>query len=293
VAILGGSGRHPLASIVSNSWVTGNDAQAASVTKAEHAFLLRAAGEGVGMYFASGDDSGVSSPANDPYAIGVGGTTLGIGSARNRLFETGWSTGFLSDRKGKWTDAAEQGAAGGGPSTVWKQPAYQKGVVPAALARIKGHSGLARSVPDIGADADPVTGMAVGYLTDTSKPTFHLTIGGGTSQATPLVAGMVAAAQQGEKVPFGFLNPVLYKLARTSALHDALPLTASSPSLFRAASCDAATCFDAGLAVFDDQSLSKADGYTGQVTLKGYDNMTGLGTPSGQQFVAALRKLEK
>jgi uncharacterized protein YbjT (DUF2867 family) len=46
----------------------------------------------------------------------------------------------------------------------------------------------------------------------------------------------VAAAQQGAKVPFGFLNPVLYKLAGTSALHDALPLTAATPSLERAVS---------------------------------------------------------
>jgi hypothetical protein len=34
-------------------------------------------------------------------------------------------------------------------------------------------------------------------------------------------------------------------------------------------------------------------GYTGQVTLKGYDNMTGVGTPAGQQFITALRHLEK
>ena len=33
-------------------------------------------------------------------------------------------------------------------------------------------------------------------------------------------------------------------------------------------------------------------GYTGQVTLKGYDNMTGIGTPNGQQFISALRRLE-
>ena len=33
-------------------------------------------------------------------------------------------------------------------------------------------------------------------------------------------------------------------------------------------------------------------GYTGQVTLKGYDNMTGLGTPNGQSFITALRKIE-
>jgi hypothetical protein len=135
--------------------------------------------------------------------------------------------------------------------------------------------------------------MAVGYLSSGKKPKFALIIGGGTSQATPLVAGMVAAAQQGEKKPFGFLDPVLYQLAGTSALHDPRPLTARSPSLYRAASCDVTNCFAAGLAVFDDQGLSKAAGYTGQVTLPGYDNMTGVGTPSGQAFIAALRKLEK
>ena len=32
-------------------------------------------------------------------------------------------------------------------------------------------------------------------------------------------------------------------------------------------------------------------GYTGQVTLPGYDNMTGLGVPNGQIFIRDLRKL--
>ena len=41
---------------------------------------------------------------------------------------------------------------------------------------------------------------------------------------------------------------------------------------------------------FDDQN-PKMKGYTGQVTLKGYDNMTGLGAPDGPNFIAALRKL--
>ena len=34
-------------------------------------------------------------------------------------------------------------------------------------------------------------------------------------------------------------------------------------------------------------------GYTGQVTLKGYDNMTGIGTPHGQAFINALRGAER
>ena len=32
-------------------------------------------------------------------------------------------------------------------------------------------------------------------------------------------------------------------------------------------------------------------GYTGQVTLPGYDNMTGLGTPDLPNFIKALRRL--
>ena len=43
--------------------------------------------------------------------------------------------------------------------------------------------------------------------------------------------------------------------------------------------------------MFDVQSYTML-GYTGQVTLKGYDTMTGLGTPNGQAFLAALRALE-
>jgi subtilase family serine protease len=294
-AVLDGSGHHPLASIASNSWESDPEGQPASVTNIEHAYLLQAAAEGVGMYFASGDDSGVNAPADDPYAIAVGGTTLGIGKTGNRLFETGWSTGLLAPQGGKWVNEGELGAAAGGPSVTWKQPGSQRGVVPAALSRVPGRSGQYRSVPDISADADPATAMAVGVLSVTpgQKTLFYLTPGGGTSEATPLVAGLVAAAQQGSKVPFGFLNPVLYKLAGTSALHDALPLSVTSPPSLRGVSCDAALCGVPGLLIFDVQSTDKSAGYTGQVTLKGYDNMTGLGTPNGQYFIKALRALEK
>jgi subtilase family serine protease len=294
-AVLGGSGKRPLASIVSNSWQTGPEGQAASVTKIEHADLVRAAAEGVGMYVAAGDTPGLDAPADDPFATAVGGTTLGLGKTGNRLFETGWSTGWLILQKGKWLSEGEFGASGGGASVVWKQPAYQRGVVPAALSRSPGHSGPYRSVPDLSASADPATAMAVGALTIAGgkKPVFFLTSGGGTSEATPLVAGMVAAAQQGMKAPFGFLNPVLYKLAGTRAFRDVLPLTASTPALYRATSCDVADCGVQGLNVFDVQSTDKAAGYDGQVTLKGYDTMTGLGTPDGQFFISALRATEK
>ena len=297
LAVINGNGGHPLASAASNSWEGGDESQAPFLTNIEHAYLMQAAAEGVGMYFSSGDGSGVESPSSDPFSIAVGGTTLGLGKSSNRLFETGWSTGISVLQNNQWAFQGEQGAAGGGPSVLWKQPAYQKGVVPASLSRAPGNRGGAvRVVPDISADADPFTGFAVGLLAFHNKkhlpPTFSESDIGGTSLSAPTVAGIVIAAQQGQPGPFGLINPAIYKLAGTSAIIDALPLTSSSPALYRGMSCDAAACGAEALTTFDDQSPTMA-GYTGQVALKGYDNMSGIGTPNGQTFINALRNLEK
>ena len=102
----------------------------------------------------------------------------------------------------------------------------------------------------------------------------HAAIGAGTSYQRPASNA-------------GFLNPVLYKLYRTSAYHDTLPLTGHSPALHRAIVCPAAICQRNVLVTFDDQSPT----ITSQVTLPGYDNMTGLGTPNGPAFIQHLRQL--
>jgi subtilase family serine protease len=245
------------------------------------------------MLFAAGDSSGVEDPSSDPYATAVGGTTLGIGHDNPRLFETGWSTGISVGSGGTWHFQGEQGAAGGGASLLWRQPAYQRGVVPDALASATGdRGGLVRAVPDISAVADPFTGMVVGMLTFNAAggvTGYYEESVGGTSLAAPLVAGIVADAEQGHR-SFGFLNPALYKLARTSAFNDPRPLSAAALPAYRGVACDEATCGELALTTFDDQSWSMA-GYTGQVTAHGYDTMTGIGTPNGQKFIAALRKL--
>jgi subtilase family serine protease len=289
-AILDGAGGHPLATLASNSWEGGAESQAPVLTNIEHNYLLRAAAEGVGMYFSAGDGSGVLSPSDDPYSIAVGGTTLGISSTGSRLFETGWSTGESIDTGTSWLLLGEQGASGGGPSTLWRQPSYQKGVVPAALSKQAGDRGNpVRSIPDIAADADPFTGMAVGLVSVShGVAKYHQIDVGGTSEASPLVAGMITAAQQGQSSSYGFVDPDLYSLAGSSAYADTLPLTAQSPALWRGTSCAATTCGAQILTTFDDQS-PRMEFYTGQVTLPGYDNMTGLGAPNGQSFISALR----
>jgi subtilase family serine protease len=298
LAVINGTDGHPLARIVSNSWGAGDETLPANLLSIEHNYLIRAADEGISMLFSSGDFSGVQVPASDPFATSVGGTTLGIGHSNPRLFETGWSTGISSDTKGPgtkghWAFQGEQSAAGGGPSLLWKQPAYQSGAVPASLAVPTGNrGGLVRTAPDISAVADPYTGMAIGILNTNSKgmpTTYTEEPVGGTSLAAPLVAAIVADAEQGTR-PFGFLNPALYELARSTpaAFYDVQPLTASTPARYRGVACDAATCGQLSLTTFDDQSWSM-QGYTGQVTRPGYDSMTGLGTPNGQRFIGALR----
>jgi subtilase family serine protease len=292
IAVLGGNGIHPLATVASNSWEGFDEAQPAFLDNIENSYLIRAEAEGVGMYFSSGDGSGVETPSSDPDAIAVGGTTLGIGATGNRLFETGWSTEVYLLLDKQWQNFGEQGAAGGGPSLLWAQPGYQKGRVPNSLSAAPGNrGGRVRSVPDISADADPYTGMAVGILNITTKKTTYVQeTYGGTSVASPLVAGMVTAAQQGRKSAFGDVDPILYRLLGTDAVNDTLPLTTASPVLYRGIVCDQYTCGLELATAFDVQSYSML-GYMGQVTLKGYDNMTGVGTPNGQDFIAALRRL--
>jgi subtilase family serine protease len=291
-----GNGHHPLANISSNSWGPGTDDQPAILTNIMHAYLVRAAAQGVGMYFASGDSSGVETP-DDPFTILVGGTSLGIGKNNQRLFETGWSSGLAALSHGKWGPAFENGATSGGPSLIWRQPAYQHGVVPRALALADPGSrlGLLRSEPDLAASADLYTGFATGIMTfpKHKSPKFIEITVGGTSEASPLVAGIVADAQQGQHTAFGFTDPVLYRMNGTRALHDILPSTSRTPGLFRGEVCQGSICPGRTkfLVTFDDQSRAMA-GYTGQVTRKGYDNMTGIGTPNGPAFISALRKLE-
>ena len=126
IAILDGAGGHPLATVASNSWESGTESQPLSQTKLVHAYLVRAAAEGVGMYFSAGDGSGVLEPSIDPNAIAVGGTTLGIGKTGNRLFETGWSTGISQLKNNAWHFVSEDGA-------VRRRP--QRALAPAAPTR--------------------------------------------------------------------------------------------------------------------------------------------------------------
>jgi len=291
LAPLTGNGTHPLASIESNSWgITGGETFPVVYANTAHTINLRAVAEGVGMYFSSGDDPGISVPASDPYSLSVGGTTVGLGAHNNRIFETGWSNNDAELDGKAWYDyGIPRDAAGGGTSLIYAQPAYQKHVVPSSMAHVgSGSHALDRAVPDIAADADPNTGILQGVIEPDKNGNpgpYQTFVDGGTSLAAPLVAGLVADAQQGQKKAFGFVNPLIYSLYKSAAVHDPLPLTKSTPAQNRAALTPATKDFPALLSVFDSQLPA----YTDQVTATGYDTMTGIGTPNGGAFITALR----
>ena len=305
-AIIDGNGQEPLASVVVNTWETGYDDQAPSLNQIETAFLVKAAAVGVGMYYSAGDTPCTTQPASNPYATGVGGTTLAISKSGTRLFETGAGSAISYIKHNAWTPPFYVGY-GGGQSRVYQQPAYQKGVVPAAMSdppatgqpagqagcrtggKLPPHSTTPmRSAPDISADAGD--GMLVGLI----RLGKYINVqDAGTSLSAPLVAGMVVAAQQGQTKPFGFINPALYKLAGTSAFYDPRPVTTKDPLRWRAEVCpktDQNCGGTTALWLINDQSPA-VHRHSGQVTANGYDNTTGVGVPRGQAFITALRKV--
>ena len=137
--------RH-LADIVSGSWPLGLEAQMApGMVAAYQQVFEQGAVEGIGFYFSSGDNGDFSAttpdgqpavqfPASDPWVTSVGGTSLATGPDGRYEWETGWGSdqALLSADGTSWTGLPGMfdGGSGGGPSSLFTQPFYQRGVVP-------------------------------------------------------------------------------------------------------------------------------------------------------------------
>lgn len=281
-----------LASIVSNSWgSTALDTLADTdlvdaATKQSIAVMLhqqlQAAGQGVGLYFASGDygdESGllgstaVDFPASSPFVTAVGGTAAAIDKSGKRVFTTAWGENLstLSGTKNqRWSPKLPGlffAGAGGGASSLFAAPDYQTGVVPASL------SGGMRTSSDVSALAASTTGFRIGFRPSGPGGKYVTGSAGGTSLATPIVAAQVALAQQATGRQLGFLNPALYTLARTSpaVFRDVAP---SAVKRIVAEKVGKATLL---IRLDKDQSL---------IVKKGYDLPTGLGELTTQTLGA-------
>ena len=167
---------------------------------------------------------------------------------------------------------------------LYAQPFYQVGKVPASISKFYGSTPM-RAVPDISMPGDPNTGFEVGETQVFPHGTFwdQYRIGG-TSLSSPLLAGVVAVANQRAHHKLGFINPLYYHLLGTRALHDIVAphspvaqvrtdfanfLNAAQGKLFR-------------LQTVDVQSSTLHD-------TRGYDDETGVGNASRPRVLRGRR----
>ena len=180
-----------------------------------------------------------SFPADEPWVTSVGGTTL----ARNgsTIQESVWNS--------------NGGASGGGFSSFYPTPSFQQ-TLPAAVQTELNHR---RGVPDVAADADPSTGLAI-YVDG------QWSLAGGTSAAAPLWAGLMAIADQMAGHPLGFINPALYKLANSSHYAQDFHDITSGNNTY----------------------VGKGVDVKGYPATTGWDAASGLGTPDAQNLLPDL-----
>ena len=187
---------------ISSSW--GSSEVAGAFTTSENTIFMQMAAQGQAIFAASGDsganDNGsglsVDDPANQPYVVGVGGTTLTTGTGGAYATETTWNNPSGSITSG-----------GGGVSSVWAEPSWQAGLATSQNLA----SSTMRNVPDVSLNADPATGYSIYEAGSWGE-------WGGTSCAAPLWAAFMALVNQRRQANgfglLGFPSPALYGIGR-------------------------------------------------------------------------------
>ncbi len=221
--------------VVSMSWA---GSEWSGETGLDSSFVTPSGHNGVTFIAAAGDYGAPPSyPAVSPNVLSVGGTTLTTDSSGNYISESAWS------------------GSGGGISLFEAQPSYQNGVVTQTTT--------VRANPDVSYDADPSTGFGVydTYNNGTAAP-WGIYQWGGTSDAAPQWAALIAIADQGRQLAGeGSLDgpsqtlPMLYAMSASN---------------------------------FHDITAGTTDGSPAYSAAAGYDLVSGRGTPFANLVVAGL-----
>jgi subtilase family serine protease len=203
-------------------------------------------------------------PASDPLVTAVGGTRLDLDAHGNRSSaDTVWNDTYsqTANQLVNGNDGPNPLAAGGGRSVIFGRPSYQNGV--------RGVVGSHRGVPDISMSAACTGAVNVYQGFGGQSPGWYALCG--TSEATPLFAGIVALADQVAGHPLGLINPALYKLASEHA-----------PGIVSVRSGNNTVSFRQG------GRSRTVHGFSAQ---SGYSLAAGLGTVNAQYFVPELARL--
>jgi subtilase family serine protease len=268
---------HRLGGVISQSFsATEQTFPSARSLLALRGAYLDAARKGVTVLAASGDSGAADTkfngvtyylhpvtswPDSDPLVTGVGGTQLrldaaGHRTAPDRVWNDTFSRAtnmFIDDNKGP-----NPLAGGGGKSVIFTRPAYQNGVRTVVGGR--------RGVPDISMSA-ACNGSVVMYQSFPGQARgWYPTCG--TSEATPLFAGIVALAGQVAGHPLGLINPRLYQL-----------LAQHAPGIVDVVTGGTTVKFYQG---------GKLHTVYGARAARGYDLASGVGTVDAPKFVYEL-----
>jgi subtilase family serine protease len=191
-------------------------------------------------------------PADDPLVTGVGGLQLFLNAK-----------GAETQPDAVWNDTALFGspaAGGGGRSSIFDRPWYQNGVASAV------HS--SRGFPDISMSA-AVNGAALVYLNaNAAQGAAGFYLIGGTSEASPEFAGIIAIADQMAGHGLGLINPALYAME-----------AAGAPGLVDVTAGTNTVTFPQSGATHTVNGFAARDGY---------DLSTGVGTVNAALFVPEL-----
>jgi subtilase family serine protease len=228
-------------------------------------------------------------PAASPYVTSVGGTQLQYGWTWNPTSDVPFNAdgsynpsywqytpGGLTEAV--WNESWLPAASGGGPSAIYPLPSWQSSV-----SSIIGQN--ARGVPDLSWNA-AVNGGVLVYITafpGYQRSGWH--VYGGTSAASPQVAGLVALAneQQAETghPPLGFLNPLLYQVGSGAAFRDIVPITEGTAL--------SGQLVNNQLWQYNGDGAAVTPGpIPGWPALTGWDMTTGFGSPQAPSFIATI-----
>jgi subtilase family serine protease len=267
---------------------------------------------GISENFSSGDDGdftfddpsfnppSVSAPADSPYATAVGGVSLFLTAGGTVSSQVGWGTnenllydeGFVPDPSAG--EAFFDFGSGGGESSFFAKPEFQRAL-----------PGSGRQLPDISWLADPFTGGYIAISVPFATPELQYEVYGGTSLACPMFSALWAIANQAAGQPLGQAAPYLYSLP-ANAITDVV--TQSSKTNVTGVVTDSS-----GKTSYTAAELAEVPGYTqpfvsaiwdypldeinvlltfgtdsGLNVTKGWDNVTGVGTPNATDFVRAF-----
>jgi subtilase family serine protease len=307
---------HHLGNTISNSWSTVEGFGVPAQFNEMERILQMAAAQGIDVNFSSGDSGDeigrvgfltVDFPASSPYATGIGGTSLALNQDNSKMFEAGWGTNLteiadVSPSGGVVPDDGPpvipplpfgfQFGAGGGTSLTFAQPSFQSGFVPPTGKRM---------VPDIGWLADPYTGVE---FIQTIDGTTFVGVVGGTSLSCPMFSGIMAICAQKAGHPLGQAATLVYGLP-AGAVNDIVPVgsatnptgvvTGTNPAVYSADDLaqplNGTTTYFSALynSPFSTRWFVITFGTDSSLmTGTAWDNVTGVGTPNGLNFVNAV-----